>query len=360
MINSATLSPRLMGSGMSTPANTPNSKAQMFSGFEPPSIAQNARDALNKFPPNPAVGPIQSKSPNLDALKLTPPSGEPHQAPIPAQTHVNPLSHETVNGAFVKKEFEQLHSSINDSVAQQRKTALAAFYHKEQVKHQGHQNAQIFDASLSTIAQLNQKAFELQQTSSKKKAMQAYTNSVKDHAMIRQLDRENQTSHKIKQATLDQNAISEKTAHYNRSIEAQNSNDNVKDNERLSKNQNRQRILAGNQLFKAQSTANVLIHHQHLDKSSQTLRRSSVAHHAYANLTNKTHDHLKAKNIYETQGKQIGQEQQKSDHNRKAAIHEHYQASDFKRAAAAQLYSANDRAVNKALTIREPAGAMAF
>jgi len=360
MINSATYTPKLMGSGMSTPPNTSNRGAQSVGGFQPPGIAQNAKAALNQFPPNPAVGPVQSSLPSLDALKLAPPSGEPLQPPLPPQAHLTPLSHETVNGAFVKKGFEMLHSNINDSVAQQRKTAQAAFNRKVQVKEQSHKNAQLFNANLATVAHLNQKAFEVQQASSTSKALKAYQNTVNDHANLRKLDRDNQTSHKIGQATLDQNVASEKVAHYNRTIEAKNSNDNVKDNQRESANQNRQRILAGNQAYKTQSTTKALVHHQQLDKNTQTLRRTSQAHLAYVQSNDEAQKNLKSKYTYQLQGKQIEHEKVKSELNKGAATHEHYQASDFKRAAAAQLYSANDRAVNKALTIRDPAGSMAY
>jgi hypothetical protein len=118
--------------------------------------------------------------------------------------------------------------------------------------------------------------------------------------------------------------------------------------------------LAGNQAYKNQSTTKALIHHQQLDKNTQTLRRTSQAHLAYVQSSNEVQENLKSKSTHQLQGKQIEHEKVKSELNKGAATHEHYQASDFKRAAAAQLYSANDRAVNKALTIRDPAGSMAY
>ena len=131
MINSATQSPPLMGSRYTPPIGQDNVQFKMSGGFKPPTITPHQQ---NKFPPNPAMAKPAATTTNLEALSLTPPSGDPRPMPLPAQTHLNPMSHETVNGAYVKKGFEQLHASINDNVALQRKTAQTAFNRKVEVK----------------------------------------------------------------------------------------------------------------------------------------------------------------------------------------------------------------------------------
>ncbi len=357
MIHSATHSPRLMGSSYTPPAGQPAVEFKMAGGFKPPAMAP---DVQSKFPPKPALAAPPEMAKGLEALNLTPPTGIPQPPPVPAQSHINPLSHETVNGAYVKLGFEKMHAHINDTVAQQRKTAQTAFERKVEFKKTGHQKVQIFNSSLSMVEQLNQKAFEVQQVTSTAQALKAYINTIDDHQNARQLEAKSQVSLQIGQATLDNNLASEKVAHYSRTIEAQNSKDNVKDNERVSKEQNRQRILAGNQHYKAQINDKALLQHQRLDSTHQTLWRSTLAHRAYSQHVNESQVVSKAKTIYHSQGEQIKVEKQKATLNRETAIHDHYQASDFKRAAAAQLYSANDRAGSKALTIKDPSGAMAY
>ena len=357
MINSATQSPPLMGSRYAPPIGQDNVLFKMSGGFKPPTITPHQQ---NKFPPNPAMAKPAATTTNLEALSLTPPSGDPRPMPLPAQTHLNPMSHETVNGAYVKKGFEQLHANINDNVALQRKTAQTAFNRKVEVKKNSHQNVQIFNSSLSVVAQMNEKSSELKRISSNTMALKAYTRELGDHQAMRQLESQNQTSQKIAQTTRDGNVASEKVAQYSRSIEAQNSRDNASDNERVSKEQNRQRIMASNQNYKTQSKNKSIEHHQSSDATTQTLRRSTQAHRAYLHHNSDSAIFQKAKNIYEFQGHQINQEKQKADLNRNTAIHDHYQASDFKRAAAAQLYSANQKAGSKSLTIKDPAGTSAF
>jgi hypothetical protein len=360
MIQSATRAPTLMGTSPLNAQSVAPKKDAPAKGYVPPSIHQSAKDALHQFPPNPAVGPFKSKTPNLDALKLTPPSGQPLQPPLPSSIHLNPLSHETINGALVKKGFEQLHSSINNTVAQQRKTAQTTFNRKVEYKAKIHQNSSIYNAYLSTAEQLNQKAYELHQSISITKAQSAYDNMVKDHARSRQLERDNQTSQKIGQATLDQNVASEKVAHVNRSIEAKNSNDNVKDNQPESDRQNKVRILMGNQHYLAQINLLTLQQHQKENKVTQTRHRSNLAHAAYTQSSNQQVEQKRTQNLHELQGQQLKHQKEKSQLNQGPATQEHYQATDYKRATASQLYSANERAVNKALTIKDPAGALAF
>ena len=357
MINSATHSPRLMGSSYTPPVGQQQVEFKMAGGFKPPAMAP---DVQSKFPPKPALAPPPDMAKGLDALNLTPPTGIPQPPPAPAQSHLNPLSHETVNGAYVKLGFEKLHAHINDTVAQQRKMAQIAFERKVVVKKSSHHKVQIFNSSLSMVEQMNQKAFDAQQVTSSAQALKAYVNTISDHKNARHVEAKSQVSLQIGQATLDNNLASEKVAHYSRTIEAQNSKDNVKDNQRVSKDQNRERILAGNQHYKAQINDKALVHHQSLDSTNQTLRRTTLAHRAYSQHVSDAHVVSKAKNIYHSQGEQIKVEKQKTTHNRETAIHDHYQASDFKRAAAAQLYSANDRAGSKALTIKDRSGAMAY
>jgi len=346
-----------MGSSYTPPAGQQQAEFKIAGGFKPPAMAP---DVQSKFPPKPASAPPPEMARGLEALNLTPPTGIPQPPPAPAHRHINPLSHETVNGAYVKLAFEKMQANINESVDQQRKTAQTAFERKVEVKKSSHHKVQIFNSSLSMVEQMNQKAFDVQQVTSSAQALKAYVNTLNDHQNVRQLEAKSQVSLQIGQATLDNNLASEKVAHYSRTIEAQNSKDNVKDNERVSKEQNRQRILEGNQLYKTQINDKALVHHQSLDATNQTLRRSTLAHRAYSQHVNEAQVVSKAKNIYHSQGEQIKVEKQKATLNRETAIHDHYQASDFKRAAAAQLYSANDRAGSKALTIKDPSGAMAY